>query len=302
MMPDAPVPTIDFSALQSTGARPYDDEGLFARDVDGQLIRVEKATANDFDTDVHLRIDGQSLVLKKAVPQRDSQGNIIRDAQGQPVPRYSTIYDAATEAFVHQPGDLNPIPTLCHKEHLPPVGVCRVCVVEVTETTRRGPMRKLVPACVQRASEGMEIHTLASTADPEAAARVRAATRTIVELLVADHLPTTNGVCQTTDQAGAGNELAELAQRLDITRSRFAPLAINRGQDHTSLMIAVDHNQCILCGRCQRGCDWLKHNNVIGRSGKGYASVISFDLGLAMGDSSCVSCGECAVSCPTGAL
>src|ERR1700757_19938 len=36
--------------------------------------------------------------------------------------------------------------------------------------------------------------------------------------------------------------------------------------------------------------------------GKGYAADIAFDLNSPMGDSTCISCGECMVSCPTGAL
>jgi CRP-like cAMP-binding protein len=41
---------------------------------------------------------------------------------------------------------------------------------------------------------------------------------------------------------------------------------------------------------------------VLGRRGKGYNAGIAFDLNRPMGESSCVSCGECMVSCPTGAL
>ena len=41
---------------------------------------------------------------------------------------------------------------------------------------------------------------------------------------------------------------------------------------------------------------------MIGRSGKGYATHIAFDLSDPMGASSCVSCGECVAACPTGAL
>ncbi|WP_199225775.1 4Fe-4S binding protein, partial [Spiribacter halobius] len=44
------------------------------------------------------------------------------------------------------------------------------------------------------------------------------------------------------------------------------------------------------------------HNDVITRSGKGYATRIAFDLDAPMGESSCVSCGECVAVCPTGAL
>jgi Fe-S-cluster-containing hydrogenase component 2/CRP-like cAMP-binding protein len=64
----------------------------------------------------------------------------------------------------------------------------------------------------------------------------------------------------------------------------------------------VDHDACILCDRCIRACNEVRHNYVIGRSGKGYDAKIAFDLNDPMGSSSCVSCGECMVSCPTGAL
>jgi Fe-S-cluster-containing hydrogenase component 2/CRP-like cAMP-binding protein len=96
--------------------------------------------------------------------------------------------------------------------------------------------------------------------------------------------------------------LAEVAERLNVRVSRYAPRSIERGQDLSSYMIAVDHDQCIMCGRCVRGCNYIKENQVIGRSGRGYASVIAFDLDQPMQESSCVSCGECAVACPTGAL
>ena len=67
-------------------------------------------------------------------------------------------------------------------------------------------------------------------------------------------------------------------------------------------MIAVNHDACILCDRCVRACDDIQGNDVIGRSGKGYATRIAFDLNDPMGESSCVTCGECVAACPTGAL
>ncbi len=291
-----PIPKpVNFDVGQLVASVRLDDEGLFARDIDGQLIRVERATASELDQDVTLTIDGRKVTVKKAVPTRDAQGNIIRDDSGAPQPRYTTIFDAASEAFVQKPGDPHPIPALCHKEHLPPVGVCRVCVVEATEMTRRGPRKKLVPACVQRVNDGMIVDTINSGSDPDAAARVSASCRTVMELLVADHLP-------DSQRDATGNELAALAQRMGISKSRFASPSASRGHDDSSKMISVDHDQCILCGRCQRGCNWVKGNNVIGRGEKGYESRIAFDLDDPMGQSSCVSCGECAVSCPTGAL
>jgi formate dehydrogenase major subunit len=67
-------------------------------------------------------------------------------------------------------------------------------------------------------------------------------------------------------------------------------------------VIAVDHDACILCDRCVRACDDIQGNDVIGRSGKGYSTRIAFDLNDPMGESSCVTCGECVSACPTGAL
>ncbi len=302
-MAATPRSQTDFSAILTSGMVPPENEGMFGRDVDGHLIRVERATANDFDEDVRLRIDGRELVVKKAIPTKDSQGKILQDDNGQPIPRFTTIYDSASEAFVRSPGDQHPIPTLCHKEHLPPVGVCRVCLVELVEKSARGTRRKLVPSCMQRVSEGMEVHTIESLADTEAAARVKTASGVIAELLITDHLPRLNdNRFPSSREAGQGNELAALAERLDVRTSRYAQPTIERGRDLSSYMISVDHDQCIMCGRCVRGCNYVKENRVIGRSGKGYASKIAFDLDQSMQESSCVSCGECAVSCPTGAL
>ncbi len=276
-----------------------DDEALFARDFDGHLVRVEKVTAAELDQTVTLTIDGLSVTVPVAVPKRDSQGKVLRDNSGAPIPRPTTIYDATSEAFVKRPGQTHPIPTLCHKEHLPPVGVCRVCMVEVTEMTRRGSRSKLVPSCVQRVTEGMIVNTVSSRDDTEAAERVRCAASTVVELLLSDHAPDTNA---TSPILNSNNELTTVAERLGISHSRFESSKTSRGKDTSSQMIAVNHDECIMCGRCSRGCSGIKLNHVIGRSGKGYETKMAFDFDDPMGLSTCVSCGECAVSCPTGAL
>ena len=303
-----------------------EEESLFSRDVDGQLIRVEKATAEQFDEKVTLEIDGVSVTVAKAQPTRNAQGDVIRGSDGEPIPRPTTIFDAAAKAFVKDFGDQHPIASLCHKEHLPPVGVCRVCVVEATEDSGRGKRTKLVPSCIQRVSDGMIIHTTSSP-DAEAAARIQKASGTIVELLLADHAPgaaaksikSTSRPMELSDvghgpipgsnielvpspEEQPGNELLVVAEKLGIGFSRFDGPSKSRGSDNSSRMISVDHDQCIMCGRCARGCNWVKHNDVIGRGEKGYDSRIVFDLDNAMAESSCVSCGECAVSCPTGAL
>src|SRR5918911_2316191 len=98
------------------------------------------------------------------------------------------------------------------------------------------------------------------------------------------------------------NELLVLARRYGIEREDGIPLGGGRGIDLSNPVIAVNHDACILCDRCVRACDDIQGNDVIGRSGKGYATLIAFDLNDPMGESSCVTCGECVAACPTGAL
>jgi CRP-like cAMP-binding protein/Fe-S-cluster-containing hydrogenase component 2 len=126
---------------------------------------------------------------------------------------------------------------------------------------------------------------------------VVAARTTLVEMLMSDH-PTP---CARQEHSG-DCELETMAKAAGVSQPRFARRLSPRGRDDSSLSIAVDHEACILCDRCIRGCDDIKKNMVIGRSGRGYTAHVGFDLDLPMGSSTCVSCGECMVSCPTGAL
>src|ERR1700691_3539802 len=129
------------------------------------------------------------------------------------------------------------------------------------------------------------------------AERVHGAGRTLVELLMADH----PSPC-TREQHSGDCELEALARRENLTRPRFAPHRTGRAKDSSSPSIAVDFDSCILCDRCVRGCSEIRDHFVLARMGKGTAAGIAFDDQRAMGESSCVSCGECMVSCPTGAL
>ncbi len=127
--------------------------------------------------------------------------------------------------------------------------------------------------------------------------KVLSARKTLLELLMADH----PSPCARQQHSG-DCELETLAKEAGIVTPRFPRRTVSRGTDESSLAIAVDHDACILCDRCIRGCDEIKNNFVMGRMGKGYSAGIAFDLNSPMGDSTCISCGECMVSCPTGAL
>ncbi|HEY2994692.1 MAG TPA: cyclic nucleotide-binding domain-containing protein [Methylomirabilota bacterium] len=281
-----------------------DDEGLFARDVDGQLIRVVAASQHDYDTAVTLTIDGDEITVMKAVPSTDAQGNILNDEHGRTVPRRTTIYDAVTTLFNRRRaghGERHPVPTLCHREHMSPVGVCRVCVVALGRRTEAGQRteERLVPACVHPVEAGMVVHTMASP-QPATRERIEASVRVVVELMAADHL-----AADQPPDAGptAPNELGALAARLRAEPARFRlEPRLPATLDTSSHLIGVDRARCVLCDRCVRACNEVRANFVIGRSGKGYGARIAFDLDVELGASTCVSCGECMVSCPTDAL
>lgn len=198
------------------------------------------------------------------------------DGQSVSVPAGTTIYDAARELRIE-------IPVLCHASHMAPVGVCRVCTVDVAGA------RVLPAACIRPAENGMVVQTNSE--------RVRKARATLLELLLADHPTPCIRQAATRDC-----ELETLAARDGVTASRFAARPGPREPDDSSVIIHVDHAACILCDRCIRACSDIKENFVIGRTGKGPQAGIAFDLDQPMADSSCVSCGECMVSCPTGAL
>ena len=366
------APEVTYDPFQPS----WEEEGLFARDLAGQLIRVVEAREQDYFRLVTVTIDGQPIRVPRAVPTTDAQGNIVYlDAAGRTRPRRTTIYDAALALCLARlrgetgqapgAGGVSPsasdplqplptaaassaramlarmIPTLCHLDHLPPVGVCRVCCVELAreEADPQQPGKKvlrgsgkLVPACVQPVEDGMFVNTLAG---PDGQ-RVRRAVRVLLELLAADHLlPGATGTGATTGAtaaprarsaqgepssaghaaATAPSDLARLladlqaadgastAGGLVFDSARYRPARPwSLPPDDSSPLIHVDPNACILCDRCARACNDIKQNYVIGRTGKGYATRIGFDLGDPMGRSTCVECGECMLVCPTTAL
>src|SRR5258706_5548603 len=83
----------------------WEEEGLFARDVNGQLVRVVDASERDYFQEVTVPIDGQAIRVPRAVPTTDAQGNIVYlDAAGRTKPRRTTIYDAALALCLSQLG------------------------------------------------------------------------------------------------------------------------------------------------------------------------------------------------------
>jgi len=292
-----------------------DDEGLFSRDINGQLVRLDAATEADYRKTATLQIDGVPVTVPLAEPLTDASGNIVVDLEGRTTPRYTTIFDAARKLYVEQMGDEKkiPIPVLCHQPHMTPVAVCRLCVVQIygQKRGRRAPERKLLPACQHQVKDGMEVFTM-NAPGPDGD-RVRQTVKAVTELLAADHLKPAHPP-ELEKELKHFNELRRMTETCGADSSRFnleilsnpppppRPLAGRRELDSSSPVFLVDHGACILCDRCVRACDDVRENHVIGRTGKGVTAGIGFDLNIPMGQSTCVQCGECMVSCPTSAI
>ena len=188
-----------------------------------------------------------------------------------------TILEAARQEGIF-------IPTLCHLEGLSTVGACRLCLVEV-----KG-VNKLLPACVTRVEEGMEVQTRSERLD-----RFR---RTVLELLFAEG----NHICAVC-VANGHCELQALAQRLGMDHVRVPYISPHRAVDASHARFTFDANRCILCTRCVRICDEIEGAHTWDVMGRGINSHIIPDLNEPWGESiSCTSCGKCVQVCPTGAL
>jgi len=189
-----------------------------------------------------------------------------------------TILEAAGEKGIY-------IPSLCHHPDLEPVGICRTCMVEVEG-------RGLVISCKTPVEEGMQV----STDSPEID-RVR---RTTVELLVTKHHDDCIGCAADGDCA-----LQDVASYAGVTRERLAKL---RGpirsvpMDTSNPFYDRDMNKCILCGICVRTCEELVGVSAIDFAFRGYDTTIAAPGDKPVFTSRCVSCGECVVRCPVGAL
>jgi NADP-reducing hydrogenase subunit HndD len=176
------------------------------------------------------------------------------------------------------------IPHLCYHERLHPVGACRLCVVEV-EGGRAG----LAAACTTPIADGMKIHTHTP--------KIIAARRTNLKLLLANHdldCPscTKNLACK----------LQKYAQELLVDKSDYIGARKHDRVDESSPSIRRDNNKCILCERCVQICGDIQTVYAIGYQNRGFRTKVSPAINLNMAESPCINCGQCVVSCPTGAL
>ena len=202
--------------------------------------------------------------------------NITMNGQKLSAPAGSTILQAAKQAGID-------IPTLCDHPALIPVGACRICVVEV-----KG-QRTLITACTFPITEGLEIQT-----ESEQVVKAR---KLILDLLFSER----NHYCPMCEMSG-DCELQNLGYRYGLDHFIYPTYTKGFPVDASRKYFLMDHNRCVLCGRCERACGDLVANHTLGLRNRGASSMIHADANVPFGQSTCVSCGSCLQVCPTGAL
>jgi len=201
---------------------------------------------------------------------------ITIDGQEISVKAGITVLQAAREADIY-------IPTLCEHPALSPAGACRICVVEVLG------QRNLQSSCTFPVTDGMKIETESK--------RVVGARKLVLDMIFSER----NHFCPYCEMSGSC-ELQDMGYRYRVDHWVFPTYTKAYPLDASHKYYLMEHNRCILCGRCIRACNELVANHTLGLGQRGSKSVVSADGSNPLGESSCISCGTCVQVCPTGAL
>jgi formate dehydrogenase major subunit len=213
---------------------------------------------------------------KRTMEANQKTVKIIMDGKELTVGEGITVLEAAEKNGIH-------IPTLCYHPALSNWGGCRMCVVEIDGAP------KLAAGCVTPVREGMEVVTTNE--------RIVESRRTVLEFLFAER----NHNCMFCPQSGEC-ELQKLAYELGMDHLTVSFSFNKFPTDVTNDDMVIDHNRCILCGRCVRACAELAGNYVLNFHNRGPRNLVGLDLHASREESTCYGCGVCLQVCPTGAI
>ncbi len=202
---------------------------------------------------------------------------ITIDGKITEVEKGTTVLDAARQLGIE-------IPTLCDHPKLTPYGGCRLCLVEIEG------VKTLQPSCTLPVGNDMVVHT-----DTQ---KVHDARKFILSMLFSER----NHFCPYCQVSGGDCELQNAAYDEEMTHWPIMPNWQPYPVDASHPFIILDHNRCILCRRCVRACGELVGNFTLAFEERGANSTLIADLGLPLGESTCIGCGVCVQVCPTGSL
>ena len=203
--------------------------------------------------------------------------NIKINGMSCTVPYGTTILEAAHQVGIE-------IPTLCFLKDINEIGACRFCVVEVKGA------RSLVAACVFPIErDGTEIFTNTK--------KVRESRKRTLELILSTHERKCLS-CVRSQKCELQKLCLEYGVDNEGALDGFKPVY---ELDTSAAHMVRDNNKCVLCRRCVAACN-NQAISVIGANARGIDTHIGSPFELNLAQTSCISCGQCIVNCPTGAL
>lgn len=202
--------------------------------------------------------------------------NLTIDGIEVSVPDGATILEAARIAGID-------IPTLCFLKEINEAGDCRMCITEVEG--RRG----FTTACNTKVEEGMIVRTNTDS--------IIEARRVVLDLILSNH----HKDCLTCVRNG-NCELQNLAKRYNLDEIEYAGEMLEHEKDTESPSIVRDFNKCVLCKRCVATCKNVQKIGAIDVANRGFKSCVSTVQNASINNVNCTNCGQCIMSCPTGAL
>jgi formate dehydrogenase alpha subunit len=207
------------------------------------------------------------------------------------------------------------VPHLCYLEGLPPYAGCRTCLVEIEGA------RGLQLSCTAKVNDGMVVQTESDV--------VKEARRAVTSIILANHsdrcltchrrvkcLP--GDVCLRDDVVThrcvtcSKNYRCELQTHCELVgMANYEPWvgeertyyqAEQPPADRANPFLEFDPQMCIICTRCVRACDEIRHTGAITLAGRGFSTRIEFGAGGPVHESNCDFCGACIDVCPTATL
>jgi [NiFe] hydrogenase diaphorase moiety small subunit len=185
-----------------------------------------------------------------------------------------TVLEAADAAGIY-------IPRLCHMKGLTPHGSCRICTCIVNGRPQA--------ACVQPVAPAMVVESETE--------RVREIRLNLLEMLFVEG----NHYCMFCEKSGAC-ELQALGYRFGMTAPRYPYQYPDRAVDASHPEVMIDHNRCILCGRCVRASRELDGKAVFGFVGRGPDKRVAVNAEGGLGETELTAADRAADACPVGAI
>ncbi len=209
------------------------------------------------------------------------------------------------------------ISNLCYIDGLPPYAGCRTCLVAIEGA------RGLQLSCTAKVADGMVVETETAV--------VKDARQQVLAIINANHsdrcltchrrvkcMP--GDICLRDDVVThrcvtcSKNYRCELQTTNELLDMGFENVEPWAGEPRTYYQFPVpdpdrgnpwlefDPQMCILCTRCVRACDEIRHTSAITLAGRGFPTRIAFGVGGPVDESNCDFCGACIDVCPTATL